>query len=189
MNSMPRARIELICGCMFSGKTARLIDRLAAGQQQGLRVRAFKHSLDARYDRAVLVTHDGRRFPAAATDDALDIPSLAADADLIGIDEAQFFGRSLLAVVERLRSAGCSIVLAGIDHDTWGRPFPPLPQFREIADVVVILHAPCRACGAPARFSQRIAPVVAGELIGGPEAYEPRCADCFTPLNLPAPQY
>ncbi len=189
MSSIHRGRIELICGCMFSGKTGHLIERLQSAADQGLRVRAFKHALDVRYDRGVLATHDGRRFPASATTGVHALIDAAASADLIGIDEAQFFGPALPAALLERRARGCAAVLAGIDHDTWGRPFPPLPQIKELADVVLVLRTPCRVCGAPARYSQRIAPVVDGELVGGPEAYEPRCRECFRPLDLPAPPY
>ena len=63
----PELRIEqltVICGCMFAGKTARLIERLSAARVAGLSVAAFKHRLDDRYVATELASHDGRTFPA-----------------------------------------------------------------------------------------------------------------------------
>lgn len=179
----------MICGCMFVGKTARLIERLRAAEAAGRRVLAFKHTLDTRYATDALATHDNLRFPAEATSDPTVIEARAARADVIGIDEGQFFGRTLAGVCEALRQRGQHVVVAGIDHDTWGQPFPPLPQLKGIADNIEVMHTPCRACGAPACYSQRITPVVDGQMVGGPEAYEPRCAKCFVPLPGPGPAY
>jgi thymidine kinase len=176
-------RIEVICGCMFSGKTARLIDRLAAAAGRGLPTAAFKHVLDVRYDSCHLATHDGRRCEAVAVGDAGEIVQRSAGADVIGIDEAQFFGAALITMCTTLRDLGRHVIVAGIDHDAWGHPFTPLPELKELADAVEVLHVPCRVCGRPARYSQRMVPVRDGNMVGGPAEYEPRCAACFQPLR------
>jgi thymidine kinase len=183
--TLPRAtgRIEVICGCMFAAKTARLIERLRAAQATGQRVLAFKHSLDSRYAPTELATHNGYRFPAQTVSAANTLEAHAGGAEVIGIDEGQFFGPGLTAVCQRLRAGGRRVIVAGIDHNTWGQPFPPFPQLTELADAVEIMLTPCRVCGEPARYSQRLIPVVDGQMVGGPEAYEPRCANCFVPLD------
>lgn len=167
---------------MFAGKTARLIEHLSAARAAGLRVSAFKHTLDDRYAPTELATHDKRHFTAHAVPDADAIEAGARDADVIGIDEAQFFGPRLAEVCAGLREHGKRVILAGIDHNAWGLPFTPLPQLKEIADNIESMHAPCGVCGEPARFSQRIVPVVGGRMVGGPREYEPRCERCFVPL-------
>ena len=182
-------RIEIICGCMFAGKTSHLIARLAEEEAVGRRVAAFKHQLDKRYDPACLVTHNGRSFMAAAMGEPEAIPARIDEAEVVGIDEAHFFGRPLIGVCRQLADAGRHVILAGLDRDAWGQAIPPLPQLKPIADAVTVLHAPCKVCGRPARFSQRLTPVVDGQMVGGPEEYEPRCEVCFTPLPLPAPVY
>lgn len=174
---------------MFSGKTAALIERLATARAAGQRVVAIKHRLDTRYDPQQLATHDGRFFPARSCADAAALAASAADADVIGVDEAQFFGRPLAAVCRAWAARGRRIIVAGIDHDAWGQPFPPLPEIATFAAESTILHARCGACGGPARYSQRMVPVVAGQMVGGPAEYEPRCAACFRPLPPPAPVY
>ncbi|MFQ5805842.1 MAG: thymidine kinase [Phycisphaerae bacterium] len=183
----PPGGIEVICGCMFAGKTARLIERLRAARAAGQRTLAFKHALDSRYAPTELATHDGRYFPAQTVAELGLLETCAAAAEVIGIDEGQFFGRGLVAVCERLCERRRRVIIAGIDHNAWGRPFPPFPQLKEIADSVELMHAPCGVCGEPARYSQRVVPVVGGQMVGGPGEYEPRCPNCFVPLPGPCP--
>ena len=189
LSSPTRGRIEVICGCMFAGKTALLIERLSEARAAGRRVRAFKHSLDTRYDVTRLATHDGRTFEAIPAADADAILRSRGDAEVIGIDEAQFFGRGLVAACQALHEAGVRVVLAGIHNDAWGRPFPPFPQLEPLQASRDVLRAACRACGAPGEFSQRMAPVTDEFMVGGVGDYEPRCAACFEPLPEPPPAY
>lgn len=187
---MPQlGRLELICGCMFAGKTKLLIERLSEAQRAGRRVLAIKHALDARYESTAMATHDGERFPAYAMSDADEVARRAVDADVIGLDEGQFFGARLIDVAAQLKSAGKRLIVAGIDFDAWKRPFPPFPQLKALADQIDVRTAPCRACGQPARHSQRMVPVTDEFMVGGLESYEPRCGDCFVPLPQPAPDY
>ncbi len=183
MSSPQRAgRIELICGCMFAGKTRELIERLTAAREAGQHVLAIKHALDTRYDPKALATHDGHTLPAVAVERAEAILPLAADVDVIGIDEAQFFRESLLPVVRQLKAQGKRVIVAGIDNDAWGRPFPPFPQLMPLADEVTVRTQPCTVCGRPARYSQRMTPVLDEFMVGGVNDYEPRCERCFEPL-------
>ena len=182
-------RLIVISGCMFSGKTTRLIQLLVESVQQGRRVMAYKHRLDARYDRVGLRTHDGMEFDAEPVADAAEIAGRIGSAEVVGIDEAQFFGRPLAGICDNLRSVGRTVIVAGIDHDAWGQDFPPLPQLQELADHVEHLHVPCTECGCPAVYTQRIVPVTNTDMVGGPNEYRPRCAAHFVPLPDPAPIY
>lgn len=169
---------------MFSGKTERLIARLRAADREGRRVVAFKHKIDDRYDATHLITHTQDRFNAQRAHDAAAIenaPDTAA-AEVVGIDEAHFFGLPLVETARRLRAAGKRVIIVGIDNNAWGKPFTPLPQLAALADEVIQCTAPCRVCGKPARFSQRMVPVTSNLMVGGAESYEPRCDNCFTPL-------
>jgi thymidine kinase len=186
---LARGRLIVIAGCMFSGKTGRLIDRLEEAQSRGQRVVACKHPLDTRYAPHHLRTHDGRTFPARAVPNVAELLRYASHAETVGIDEAQFFGRPLVAACRTLVAQGQTVIVAGIDHDTWGQPFPPLPELKALAHEVEQRHAACAVCGAPAEFHQRMVPVVDGQLVGGPQEYQARCRRHFTPLPPPAPVY
>jgi len=184
-------RIELICGCMFSGKTTLLIGELRAAADAGRRTCAFKHVIDNRYAADELVTHDQQHHPALAVPDSAELlrRATAAGAEVVGIDEGHFFGRSLLPVCGELRGRGVRVIVAGLHHDAWGRPFPPFPELRPLADAIRVQTVPCPCCGRPAEYSQRLTAVTDPFMIGGLGEYEPRCAACFRPLPPPAPRY
>lgn len=183
-------RLVVICGCMFAGKTTRLIAHLASAAAAGQTVRAFKHGLDQRYDPRHLRTHDGRAWDATPLADAADLLPAGASAQVVGVDEAHFFGGPLVTACRTLVSRGKTVIVAGIHHDAWGQSFPNLAALRMIANEVELLHAPCARCGAPAPYSQRLVPLGReDDMVGGPGQYEPRCPACFTPLPPPAPTY
>jgi len=182
-------QLIVICGCMFAGKTTRLIARLSAAADSGQRVLACKHSLDDRYHPSRLVTHDKRDREAIAVGDPTQLIEFAANVDVLGIDEAHFFGRPLIKIVETIRATGCNVVLAGLDNDAWGQPFTPLPELKAVATKVDLLTLPCTSCGSPARYSQRMVPLSDDDMVGGLAEYEPRCPKCFTPIPGPKPVY
>lgn len=172
--------IEVICGCMFSGKTGLLIDRVVAARAAGRTVAVFKHSRDARYERCSLVSHDGRRVDATPTVLPEAVEQEAGDADLVAVDEVQFFDERILDVCRRLRERGKRVVLAGLDRDSWSEPFGVTPELVAMADDVHRMATLCAVCGGLAEFTQRKTPV-AGDMVGGPQDYEPRCGKCFSP--------
>lgn len=174
-------RIELVCGCMFSGKSLQLMDRVRQARQAGLKVAAFKHASDDRYGQTHIVTHNGQRMEATPVASADRIASLAGDANVIAIDEGQFFDSSLVDACQRMARAGRVVIVAGLDRDSWGLPFGPIPALAEIADQVTRTTAVCARCGQPAEYTQRLVPVADRTMIGGRESYEPRCSRCFQP--------
>jgi thymidine kinase len=181
-------RIEVVHGSMFAGKTEHMIARLRQERSHGKTVRAFKHAIDERYDPDHLVTHRGDLFDAARVSSAAQIPPLCEGADVVAIDEGHFFGMDLVQVARRLADRGATVLVAGITNDAWGRPFEPIPQLVELADEEILLRAPCRVCGEPAPFTQRMVAVDSVHMVGGLDEYEPRCAEHFTPLPGPPEQ-
>ena len=173
---------------MFAGKTEHVIARLRSEQAHGRRVRAFKHAIDGRYAPDHLVTHRGDHFEAVRVRDADAILQYANDVDVIAIDEGHFFKLPLVAVVQTLLDRGLTVLVAGITHDSWDRPFEPMPQLAALADEVVLCQAPCRVCGEPSPYTQRITPVNTEFMVGGVGDYEPRCAAHFVAAPVPPEQ-
>ena len=173
--------IEAICGSMFSGKTEELIRRLRRAEIAGQRVAVFKPRADARYDPSDVVSHDRRAFPGQPVTRARSLLALVADSDaeVVGVDEAQFFDPELPRVLEDLAEAGKRVIVAGLDMDFRGRPFGPMPDVLAVAEYITKVHAICAQCGTLATHSFRTAAAEDQVLLGAAERYEARCRHCF----------
>ncbi|HEY8552877.1 MAG TPA: thymidine kinase [Thermaerobacter sp.] len=177
--------LEVITGGMFSGKTEELLRRVRRARIARRRVLLCKPDLDHRYRRDAVASHDGRDLearvvPAHRPEEVLKLAQAAA-ADVVAIDEAQFFAPGIVPTVLELVETGRRVIVSGLDMDFARRPFGPMPELMALADEVVKLKAICVVCGEPATFTQRLiggrpaAPDDPVILIGGKESYEPRC--------------
>jgi thymidine kinase len=173
--------IEVICGGMFSGKTEELIRRARRAQIAGQRVVIVKPPIDKRYDDEMVVSHNLTKLPSLTAETADQIVLLTGNAEVVCIDEAQFFDNRLVDVSNTLANDGKRVLIAGLDMDYLGRPFEPMPQLLAIAEYVTKLHAICAESGAVAHYSQRIVDSENRILVGEADAYEPRARHCFRP--------
>lgn len=173
--------IEVICGCMFSGKTEELIRRIRRAQIAKQTVAIFKPRLDTRYSTEHIVSHSEQSLTSQAVDDAAEILRLSQHAQVVGIDEAQFFKGNLVEVCEQLANAGKRVVVAGLDQDYRGKPFDPIPQLLAVAEYITKTLAICVVCGNPADRTQRKTHQQDRVLIGAKDIYEARCRHCHTP--------
>lgn len=164
---------------MFSGKTEELMRRLRRASIAQLKVEVYKPAIDTRYDDKNIVSHDARSFDSNAVDNAQLILLLASDADVVGIDEAQFFDESIVYVVEQLADDGKRVVIAGLDLDYKRNPFGSMPALMAVADYVSKVHAVCMDCGAPANYSYRLSEQEHQILLGELESYRPLCRNCY----------
>jgi len=175
-------KVEVICGSMFCGKTEELIRRVRRAIIAKQEVQVFKPGLDDRYSAEYINSHSGQKVEAHPVDDSQAILDLLDDkTTVVAIDEAQFFDRKIIRIVDELASRGIRVILAGLDLDFRGEPFGPMPELICRAEDVTKLHAICVVCGDLASRTQRL---VNGEpvryddpiiLVGAAEAYEARC--------------
>jgi thymidine kinase len=180
--SAPRVGlVEVVTGCMFSGKTEELLRRLRRAMHARLEVVAFKPVVDDRYHTVDIVSHGGVTLQAIPVEDPRDILGLSENAAVVGIDEAHFFGEGLLDVVQRLARDGVRVIIAGLDVDYKGVPFGVMPELMAVAERVRKFHAICAVCGAPAARSQRITDSDEQVLVGGETVYEARCRAHWSP--------
>ncbi len=185
--------IEAICGPMFSGKSEELIRRLRRAKIARKRVQVFKPAHDDRYATDEIVSHANLRMRSESVGSAQEIlDRLNWKTEVVGVDESNFFSPELMDVANYLADNGKQVIVAGLDTDFMGRPFPPMPALLAIAESITKMLAVCMRCGAPAKHSQRL--VDSGELLltGAADAYEARCRHCFEPgiprqasLNFP----
>lgn len=173
--------IEVVCGGMFSGKTEELIRRARRAHIAGQKVVVVKPKIDNRYSKEDIVSHNENALPGLVVDTADQIVLLTAEAQVICIDEAQFFDDRIVDVVNTLANEGKRIIIAGLDMDFEGRPFEPMPQLLAIAEYVTKLHAICAESGMMAHYSQRVVENTDRVLVGETDAYEPRARHCFRP--------
>lgn len=182
--------LEVICGPMFSGKSEELMRRLRRATIARQQVVVLKNSLDNRHKHAFeyVVSHDGNKLnaqPVTSIDEIMPFVT-ELEADVIGIDEVQFFPKEIIAVICTLINAKKRVIVAGLDLDFRGVPFGPMPILLAIADKITKLQAICSLCGCDALFTQRLVnnepakyddPII---LVGAQEAYQARCRDCYS---------
>jgi thymidine kinase len=174
--------IEVIVGPMFSGKSEELIRRLKRAEIARQRVQIFKPVIDQRYSHTEIVSHSGLGISSEIVRSAHEVlEKVQGRTEVVGIDEGQFLGDSLIDVCMRLADSGKRVIVTGLDTDFLGRPFEPMPRLLAVAEEITKLLAICVRCGNPAVHTQRL---VASEdliVVGAAGMYEPRCRRCFEP--------
>jgi len=171
--------IEVICGSMFSGKTEELIRRMKRAQIANMKTAIFKPRIDTRYSEEHIVSHNQKKMDSYLIDDAEEILQMANDAEVVGIDEAQFMGSNLVEVCRKLSSDKKRVLVAGLDKDYLAKPFGPMPEIMCEADYLDKLRAICVKCGNPASYTQRLIQESAQVIIGETDIYEARCRICY----------
>lgn len=180
--------IEVICGCMFAGKTEELIKRIRVLQYAKKKVVAIKPTIDNRYSESMIASHAGNLCECICVDihDLKSIEKYEHDSsiDVIVIEEVQFFDEGIVEVIEKLANAKKRVIVAGLDTDFKGEPFPVMAALLARAEFINKLSAVCSVCGAPATRTQRLInnqpariddPII---LVGASECYEARCRKC-----------
>ncbi len=176
--------LEVVTGCMFSGKTEELIRRVVRARYARQDVLIFKPRLDQRYSATEVVSHSRVSLEAQLVERAEEIWHLGQGKQVVAIDEVQFFGMDVVPVAESLANAGSRVIIAGLDQDYRGQPFEPVPTLMALAEFVTKNLAICMQCGNPADRSQRLVNRTERVLVGEADAYEARCRRCFSP-DLP----
>ncbi len=177
--------IEVISGVMFSGKSEELMRRVRRATLAKKRVQVFKSHLDERYGIREVVSHDDGRLAARPIQSSRELAEhVAADTDVVAVDEVQFLDDGVVAVANALADRGVRVILAGTDMDFRGEPFGPVGLLLAIAEQIDKLHAICVVCGELATRNQRLidgkpAPREGPTIqVGGLESYEARCRAC-----------
>lgn len=167
--------IEVICGCMFAGKSTELIRRVQTLAFAKKKVAIFKPSVDTRYSETEVVTHDGNKIKCYSIKDPSDILKLKGNVNAIAVDEVQFFDNSIVDVCEQLANEGIRVIVAGLDLDYTGKPFGPIPELLARAEFVTKLTAVCVECGAPATRTERISSGKGKVELGAADKYVAKC--------------
>lgn len=185
------ARLTVISGPMFAGKTEELIRLIARAELAGRKVQVFKPIIDNRWGKIDKISsHTGRQCEAKPVEDSLDILAhLNQATQVVAIDEIQFFDSQIVEVIAEIIEQNIEVITAGIPLDFRGEPFGQMPLILALADKIIGLTAVCTytdngiICGKEATRSQRLVngkPAHYSEpilLIAAEEFYAPRCPD------------
>lgn len=164
---------------MFSGKTEELIRRLRRAEIARLKVAIFKPEIDKRFSEFEIVSHSEQKINSEIVKKADEIISKSLEAQVVGIDEAQFFNDKLIKVCNTLANMGKRVIVAGLDMDYRGEPFGPIPKLLSVAEYITKTHAICVRCGNPANYTFRTSKDDSTVLIGASDIYEARCRNCY----------
>lgn len=175
-----KGSIEVICGSMFSGKTEELLRRLNRAEFAKLKIAVFKPSVDIRYDIEKVVSHNSNTILSKPVKSPGEILKLVNDAQVVAIDEAQFFSQELKQVCNILANEGRRVIVAGLDMDFMGKPFGVMPDLLAIAEHITKVHAICSDCGSNANHSFRLTKNQQLVELGHEQEYQPLCRYCFT---------
>lgn len=189
---MQKGWVEVICGPMFAGKSEELIRRVKTLSYANQQIMCFKPDIDNRYDESSIASHDGDKYKAIAVKSASQIKEkVEVGTDVVAIDEVQFFDKDIVDLCEHLASVGVRVIVAGLDCDFRGEPFPVMADLLARAEDITKLSASCTICGCAATRTQRMVngkpadyddPII---LVGAKESYEARCRKHHVVLNVP----
>uniref|UniRef100_A0A6C0KCL7 thymidine kinase n=1 Tax=viral metagenome TaxID=1070528 RepID=A0A6C0KCL7_9ZZZZ len=166
------ARLEIILGCMFSGKSSELIRRVSRYEAIGHKCCVINSALDSRTDG--VATHSGKSREALKVHElgAATSSHVFLDAQVVAVDEAQFFG-DLVDFCLLCEVLGKTLIVAGLDGDADRKPFGHILQCIPLCDEVVKLTAMDMVSkdGTPAIFSKRLSSGAAVVDVGGTDKY------------------
>jgi thymidine kinase len=175
------ARLTVITGCMFSGKTTELLRRLRMADKYGLNVEAFYPDFSVRRYPGFIATHENDKFvatPIRLVDGVATPISVLPETHLIVIDEIQFISNAF-ELVQAFLEKDLNVIVGGLDLDYLGRPFGPMPTLLAHASEVQKLTATkCATCARPASRTHRKSDDAGVVVVGGADRYEPRCYHC-----------
>ena len=174
-----KGSIEIICGSMFSGKTEELLRRLKRAEFAKQKIAVFKPLIDTRYDARKIVSHDSKSIKSKPVKLAIEILDQLDNAEVIAIDEAQFFDEELIRISNLLANQGKRVIIAGLDMDFKGKPFGIMPGLLAIAEHITKVHAICIECGTAANHSYRLTKNQQLIELGDKLEYKALCRNCF----------
>jgi thymidine kinase len=169
-------RIEVITGPMYSGKTTELLRRLERYYFAKKTYYAVKPEQDTRKQNTSITTIRGTI--AMDFEPVAMLAGFPKEADIVVLDEAQFFHQELVSFCQYAKDLGKIVLVSGLDMDFNRKPFGHMGQLMAIADTVTKLTAVC-ACGNDATYTKKISGDKTRQIEVGDHCYIPSCAECY----------
>ena len=164
---------------MFAGKTTEMHRRLKRYEMSRKKCVAIKHDLDNRYTQSSLTcTHDRQTHEAIACRSLAEIVDKVTEAEVIAVDEGQFF-EDIVEHVDRWANMGKVVIVSALDGTFKRDGFNNILDLVPKSELVTKLSAVCKMCGKDAYFTQRLGRDTRLHVVGGEELYIPVCRDCY----------
>lgn len=176
--------LHVIVGSMLSGKSTALVSRVNRHRLARRRVLVCKPETDTR--STGVDSHDGLHLDATVLKSDGSNLDILNDRfhDVVAIDEVQFLPVEIVPIITRI-ALDRPVVVAGLDMDAFGQPFPVTAALLACAHRVDKLQAVCTVCGEDAFHSQRLDTdgnaITSGDqvAVGGMDTYTAVCPTCF----------
>ena len=169
------SELHLIIGCMFSGKTSKLLNIAKTLHESGTKVMLINYFEDTRYSTTDTTTHDGVSINLK-THMVKDLNSVVyGDYSVICVNEAQFFP-NLLHFCKQALQDNKILYISGLDADFRQEKFGEIIDLIPMSDSVTKLHAKCKTCNNKAYFTKRLTNNQEQKVIGS-DSYVPVCRD------------
>ena len=147
--------LSVFVGCMYSGKTSRLIQEItryadaSALSGDNAKPLLINNAFDSRSIETVISSHSSQFQGVSSRVDIISAKNLK-DVDVskhhvIGVDEAQFFG-DLYDTVQLWLSQGKYIYCSGLNGDANQKHFGQIHMLLPICDNFEFIHAICQIC-------------------------------------------
>ena len=186
------AKLEIMIGPMFASKSTELLRRLFTVAQIGKKALYINNAIDVRNAHDVFSTHNPQlkatlsglsvKMISVKSLDDVDINDVLS-ADIIGIDEAQFFP-SLDLVNKYVDEYKKHVIVVGLDGDANRQLFGEIYKLLPRCDTIVKLSAFCILCGANGKLTNAIHTKYIGDAnatvnVGSHDKYQSVCRECY----------
>lgn len=171
--------LDIIMGGMYSGKTTELIRRLRRSESIGKKILTLNSKIDIRCGEKEIQTHDKKSYSAVKLEH-LSIEAIQPqllEADVVAIDEANFFDREELVTFTKqlVNEYQKQVIVCGLDGDYQQHRFGGILDLIPFCDTVVKLRGLCQVCGEEGAFTKRISQTDGDLVLVDDSLYECRC--------------
>lgn len=173
--------LKLIIGPMMSSKSSRLISEIEKYKYITDNILVVNHIFDKeRNSINCIKTHNNKVYPSIMLDNIFDLQNNEKyiNADIVIIDEAQFYKDLLNFMRIELQKVNKVFIISGLSGDYNMEPIGEMHLLISLADSIEKLSALCIYCkdGTEASFTKLIDKDNTKQiLIGGSEFYTPVC--------------
>lgn len=185
------ARLDIITGSMFCGKSEELVRRLVRACIAGQSIVLIKPKVDNRATRETFsMVRENKHLKNYKKLTTKVVGSFAElieliqsnSPDVLAMDEAQFFEPWIIDAVQELldkyHGDSFRIIISGLDMYSDQRPFGSMPHLMAKADEVQKLKAVCDFCGQDAMLTYRKPGIPNDPVLVGDKEYGACCRTC-----------